>query len=141
MNKQETKEMLEMAGVDITHGKAKALIEAATDGKDMVKCPDCLGKGGYKQKHGAEDEWDHCPTCDGKKVVTQRQYDDYAGIDEGWGASAQKRDKADMDKENTEHRQRIEKDHPEALKAYDAWRAKGFRGSAAAKKAVNGMPK
>ena len=86
MNKQDTIDMLEFAGVDITKGKAKALIE-------------------------------------------------------GWGASGQKRQQEEMNKEKKQYREKIKQDNPDALKAYDAWCAKGVRGSAAAKKAVDkGMP-
>ena len=46
-----------------------------------------------------------------------------------------------MDKEDKQYREKIKKDNPDALKAYEAWRKKGMRGSAAAENAVKkGMP-
>ena len=77
MNKQDLKEMLDFAGVDITKGKAKALIESTASNSDQVKCPDCLGKGMKKYPHQGEDEWDTCRTCDGKKTISKKAVETY----------------------------------------------------------------
>jgi len=134
MNKQELKEMLDFAGVDTTKGKAKALIEAKDS--DQVTCPECHGKGMTRQSHEGEMEWDHCPTCDGKKTISKK-----AAMNEGWGAAGQKRQQDEMGKEAEKHREEIKQNHPDASKAFEAWLKRGFRGEAAAKRAIKqGMP-
>ena len=41
--------------------------------KEMVTCPECLGKGGKKYPHHGEYEYDSCWTCHGKGVISKRK--------------------------------------------------------------------
>ena len=58
----------------VPFGGAHDVIEAKYhQQKEMVTCPECLGKGGKKYPHHGEYEYDSCWTCHGKKVISKRK--------------------------------------------------------------------
>jgi len=66
------------------------------------------------------------------KPVAKKPFVNVESVEEGWGASGQKRQQEEMKAEIAEYREKIKKEKPNELENYDAWVNKtGRRGKAA----------